>query len=77
MDGKQKGMVVTGQTDREDQTFRSAQTVVRPILQNFQNKTKHSKSVIHTMGFHMCYNSYCYLKLYKTIYKKCRRFVVS
>ena len=44
-------MVVTRQTDREDQTFRSAQTIIGPLLQNFQNKAKHSAIVIHTIGF--------------------------
>ena len=57
--------------------FRSAQTIVRPLLQKrFQNKVKRSAVIIHAMASHMCHSGYYNARLYKTI-TIFRRFVVS
>ena len=36
---------------------------------NFQNKAKYSATIIHTLGSHMCCNSFYKVKLYRTLSK--------
>jgi hypothetical protein len=52
-----------------DNMFCSARTIIRPSLQNFQNKAHKSAIIIHTMGSHMCCSSYYKVKLYRTLSK--------
>jgi hypothetical protein len=58
---------------KHDYMFRSAKTIIKPPLQDFQNKAKCSEIIIiiiiPTVGYHMCRSSYYNVKLCRTVSK--------
>lgn len=49
---------------KHDYIFRSAQTIIWPPLQTFQNKVKYRAVIIRPVRSHLCYNSYYNVNLY-------------